>query len=339
MIQLLPLYETRPVRLDYLPTELYIETTNRCNLKCRTCPQHFGMPEDSADLSVEAVERILDQVPAVRRVVLHGIGEPLLNPKLPEVIRSVKARDAYALFNTNGLLLRGRVAAELVNSKLDELRISVDSASPETYKLIRGVDGLERIFSNLEAFSLIKQEAGATTPKVSLWITGMKVNVEELPDLVRRAAHIGVGEVYLQRLVFSDRGFARTEEALFRRAGDRQVDAIAEAVRVAEALGVRLAGSGEVTAENVLSADDEDVSYRECRRPWTLMYVTANGNVLPCCIAPFTSVPYGDIVLGNLFSQTVEEIWNGPRYLEWRRRMVGPNPPEACAGCGKDWSL
>ena len=26
-------------------------------------------------------------------------------------------------------------------------------------------------------------------------------------------------------------------------------------------------------------------TYRDCRRPWTLMYVTANGNVLPCCIA------------------------------------------------------
>ena len=37
------------------PTELYIETTNRCNLACKTCPQYFGMPEDAADLTLETV--------------------------------------------------------------------------------------------------------------------------------------------------------------------------------------------------------------------------------------------------------------------------------------------
>ena len=72
------------------PRELYIETTNRCNLRCRTCPQYFGMPEDSADLTPDGVRRILSQFPAVRRVVLHGIGEPLLNPDLVAIIAAVK---------------------------------------------------------------------------------------------------------------------------------------------------------------------------------------------------------------------------------------------------------
>src|SRR5690349_23701466 len=87
------------------PRELHIETTNRCNLACKTCPQQWGMPEDSADLTLETVNGILDQTPGVQRVVLHGIGEPLLNKELPAIVRAVKARGAYALFNTNGLLL------------------------------------------------------------------------------------------------------------------------------------------------------------------------------------------------------------------------------------------
>jgi radical SAM protein with 4Fe4S-binding SPASM domain len=69
------------------------------------------------------------------------------------------------------------------------------------------------------------------------------------------------------------------------------------------------------------------------------MYVTANGNVLPCCIAPFTGVPYGEIVLGNLFTDVAETIWNGPRYRDWRRRMLSDKPPAACEGCGAGWSL
>ena len=69
------------------------------------------------------------------------------------------------------------------------------------------------------------------------------------------------------------------------------------------------------------------------------MYVTANGNVLPCCIAPFTGVPYEDITLGTAFVQTIEEVWNGPRYREWRQRRRSDRPPAACAGCGSAWSL
>jgi radical SAM protein with 4Fe4S-binding SPASM domain len=339
MLDVIPFTQRRG-SVSLPPIELYLETTNRCNLACRTCPQFFGMAEDPADLSAAHVEQLLDQTPAVRRVVLHGIGEPLLNPELPAIVRAVKSRGAYALFNSNGLLLRGRLMAPLIASGLDELRVSVDSAEPETYKLIRGVDGLGRIFANLERFGALKVRLGATKPAISLWITGMKTNVLELPRLIEKAASIGVAEVYLQRLVYSGRGIAIEDEALFRRAGAEEVAAVQEAGRLARELGVRLRGSGEASrSEELLVDPDADVSYRDCRRPWSLMYVTANGNVLPCCIAPFTSVPYGDIVLGNVFQQSIEEIWNGPRYQDWRRRMLGDEPPEACKGCGAGWSL
>src|SRR5260370_20211443 len=96
----------RGVVVPELPEEIYLETTNRCNLRCRTCPQYFGMPEDDADLTPDGVRRILSQFPTVRRVVLHGIGEPLLNRELPEIIGAAKERGAHVLFNTNGLLLR-----------------------------------------------------------------------------------------------------------------------------------------------------------------------------------------------------------------------------------------
>jgi MoaA/NifB/PqqE/SkfB family radical SAM enzyme len=283
------------------PVELYIETTNRCNLKCHTCPQFFGMSEASADLTLGQVERILDQFPGVRRVVLHGIGEPLLNRDLVAIIGAVKSRGAYVLFNSNGLLLRGPIVDPLVRSGLDELRVSLDSASPETYQQVRGVDGLGRILANLRGLAEAKARLKAQAPIVSLWLTGMKANVGELPALVRTAAELGIGEVYLQRLVYSERGLATEQQALYGRASAAELAAISEAERLAAALGVTLRGSGEATAGGLLPGDGEVSSYRACRRPWTLMYVTANGNVLPCCIAPFTGVRYVVIVLVNMF--------------------------------------
>jgi radical SAM protein with 4Fe4S-binding SPASM domain len=321
-----------------LPEELYLETTNRCNLRCRTCPQYYGMPEESADLTPERVRRILSQFPTVRRVVLHGIGEPLLNRDLVAIIAAVKRRGAHVLFNTNGLLLRPPFVERLVRSGLDELRVSIDSASPETFRLVRGVNGFDRIIRNVRRLTETKSALASSTPAVSLWITGMRMNVIELPALVRIAAEIGVREVYLQRLVYSQRGLALEGQALYGRVGERELEAVRAAERLAGQLGVALRGSGEAVPDKLLEGDAAS-SYRACRRPWSLMYVTANGNVLPCCIAPFTGVDYQSIVLGNIFEQSAEEIWNGPRYRAWRTSMIEGRPPDACANCGAGWSL
>jgi MoaA/NifB/PqqE/SkfB family radical SAM enzyme len=296
------------------------------------------MPEAPGDLGPEQVAAILDRFPAVRRVVLHGIGEPLLNRDLPEIVALVKQRGAYALFNTNGLLLRGGMAERVARSGLDELRVSLDSATPATYRRVRGVDGFQRIIDNLQRFADVKRMLRVETPRVSLWLTGMKSNILELPGLVNTAHAIGVSEVYLQRLVFSGRGLAVQEQALFRRASQAETAAIEFAERLAAELGISLHGSGD-TAAGDLSPLHGAGSYQACRRPWTLMYITAHGNVLPCCISPFTGVPYGEIVLGNIFNESVEEIWNGPRYQAWRRGMTGGSPPAACSGCGEGWSL
>ncbi len=60
------------------PVCLYLEVTNRCNLLCETCPRTFEELEPPADMSWELFTRIVDQVPDVARVVLHGVGEPML---------------------------------------------------------------------------------------------------------------------------------------------------------------------------------------------------------------------------------------------------------------------
>lgn len=328
----------RAAMVPELPEELYLETTNRCNLRCRTCPQYFGMPEEPADLTPERVQCILSQFLTVRRVVLHGVGEPLLNRNLVTIIAAAKQRGAHVLFNTNGLLLRPPSVEPLVLSGLDELRASIDSASPETFRLVRGVNGFDRIIRNVRRLGEAKSALSSSTPVVSLWITGMQMNVIELPALVRIAAEIGVREVYLQRLVYSQRGLALEEQALYGRMEERESDAVRAAERLATELGVTLRGSGEAIPSRLLDASAAN-SCQACRRPWSLMYVTANGNVLPCCIAPFTGVAYKSIVLGNIFEQAAEEIWNGPQYRAWRTSIIEGRPPDACTNCGAGWSL
>ena len=92
------------------PVCLYLEVTNRCNLLCETCPRTFEDLEPPMDMSMALFRKIVDQVPGVKRVVLHGVGEPMLVKHLPDMIRYLKARNTHVLFNTNGTLLAPKKA-------------------------------------------------------------------------------------------------------------------------------------------------------------------------------------------------------------------------------------
>src|SRR4051794_13201367 len=64
---------------------LYLETTNRCNLLCTTCPRTYEQLEPPADMGWELFTSIVDQVPGLARAVLHGVGEPMLVENLPRM--------------------------------------------------------------------------------------------------------------------------------------------------------------------------------------------------------------------------------------------------------------
>ncbi len=59
------------------PVCLYLETTNRGNLLCTTCPRTYEELEPPADMSWQLFCSIVDQIPNLARAVLHGVGEPM----------------------------------------------------------------------------------------------------------------------------------------------------------------------------------------------------------------------------------------------------------------------
>jgi MoaA/NifB/PqqE/SkfB family radical SAM enzyme len=322
------------------PVCLYLETTNRCNLLCDTCPRTFEELEKPADMSWDLFTSIVDQVPNVTRVVLHGVGEPMLVRDLPRMIRYLKDRGIYVLFNTNGTLLNARKRREMIETGLDELRVSLDAAEAKTFLKVRGKDYFNRIVRNVGEFTAYQREIGATTPRVSLWLTGLKETIDQLPEFVRLAARLGVTEVHLQRLVFDEVGYglARADSSLFEATQAEEEALITEARNLAGTLGVTLDASGATEPGLSLKRQDEQ-PWSTCRRPWSLMYFTANGRALPCCIAPFSARGYESYTLGDATQQTLREIWNGADYQDFRESLLGEAPPKPCQNCGLRWSL
>src|SRR5467141_1391631 len=118
----------------------YLETTNRCNLLCTTCPRTYTELEPPADMSWRLFTSIVDQIPDLERAVLHGVGEPMLVKSLPRMVRYLKDRGTYVLFNTNGTVLNEKNGRALIDAGLDELRVSLDAANAKTFLAIRGKD-------------------------------------------------------------------------------------------------------------------------------------------------------------------------------------------------------
>ena len=323
------------------PVCLYLEVTNRCNLLCDTCPRTFEALEPPADMSWELFTRIVNQVPNIARVVLHGVGEPMLVKDLPRMVRYLKDRGTYVLFNTNGTLLRPKKFQDMIDTGLDEMRVSLDAADRESYLRVRGKDFFHRIVRDVGKFTAYQQATGATTPRVSLWLTGTKETIDQLPAFVRLAATVGVKEVHLQRLVFDEAGYgmARAENSLFESTRAEELAAIREAEAIGLELGVTLNASGATEPGISLKRQSESQPWSTCRRPWSLMYFTAHGRALPCCIAPFSLRGYSQYTLGDATQQTLSEIWNSPTYRDFRSSLLSEKPPAPCQNCGLRWSL
>ena len=315
-----------------LPETLQVEVTSACNLRCAMCLVRYRPPVNklAGAMPLAMLRGLLDDLPELRQLTLQGLGEPLLAPDLLPMVRYAKQRGVRVGFNSNATLLNARRAAELVDSGLDWLHVSIDGARATTYEGIRDGASFDTVVGNLAGLAEAKRAAGSATPWIRAVFVAMRRNVAQLPELVALLGRIGVSELRVQNLSHS---FADTDpagayreirqyaedEALW--GGDDEsaaADAFAQARDAASRAGVTL---------RLPSTEPRPDS--RCGWPWEAAYVTSAGVVQPCCMV------MGDdrIALGRLSEQSFPDIWGGPAYREFRRRLAGDDPPDVCRGC------
>ncbi|NYF38518.1 SPASM domain-containing protein [Streptosporangium sandarakinum] len=319
-----------------MPPHLQLEVTSACNLRCRMCLVRYRPPVNKIEgaMSPELFRRILDALPGLRRLTLQGLGEPLLHPHLIPMLTEAKRHGIEAGFNTNATLLTARRSAELVGLGVDWVHVSLDGATAGTYEAIREGGRFDAVADNLRGLWQAKRAAGTRLPWTRVVFVAMRRNLGELPDVVRLLAGWGVDELRVQNLAhtFEDadggyaeiRAFTEAESLWNGEDRSRAAEVFAETETVAAEHGVhlRLPGLEERPARRRPGEPG-------CSWPWEAAYVTSEGVVQPCCMV------MGDdrITLGDLRSQSLEEIWAGEPYREFRRRLTGDDPPEVCRGC------
>jgi radical SAM protein with 4Fe4S-binding SPASM domain len=284
----------RDIRLGR-PFVLMVEPTNLCNLKCPLCPSgNGGLTRPRGIMELDAFRRILDeQADDLLLLMLWNQGEPFINSNLIEMIRLARARNVTTITSTNVHYLKTKEDARaIVESGLDEIILSMDGATPETYVEYRVGGNFERVMEGIRLLTEAKRELNSATPVTHMQFIIMKHNEAEI-DAARQLAR----DLQVDRLSLKTVQVYTEEEA------QRYLPEDESRSRY------QYNGNGLQTKAKVRNS---------CRHIWYSTVVNWNGAVSPCCFDK--DVHYG---LGNaLNGGTFDDVWTGEKYSDFRNAIL-----------------
>jgi len=355
-------------RIQGRPFEaIQIEVTTRCVNRCVMCPRTVLADEwPQMDLLWEAFQRIARAFDLAQHVHLQGWGEPLLHPRIFDMIAAAKGAGCRVGLTTNGMRLDPEVGERLLDLDLDLIAISIAAATRETHESIRVGSDFPLILENVRRFVSLRARRGRKRPKVEFSYLMTKTNMAELPKAVELAASLGVDELYAINL---DYVVTREHEDLKAFGCPELREGFLHIIDDARAIARR---SGITFRPYPL--DPEEVAICESN-PLKILFVACDGWVSPCTylgLSGRTSIPrYFEgraitvprLRFGNVLQQDLMDVWNSPAYrafrqqFERRRLEVGarnllvvigderasdlemPPPPKPCHTCYKLYGL
>jgi radical SAM protein with 4Fe4S-binding SPASM domain len=163
---------TRIMTARDFPAVVGIDSAGGCNLDCTFCGTKHIRQNSPGLMDFELYSRIINELSQHKKLwmlILHNFGEPLLNPRLADMVVLAKKKNVSRVvqFSTNATLLTQKRSNELINAKLDGIVISVDALTREEYTALKGCDLFDEVISNTKGLMKEKQSCGSSVPFVS----------------------------------------------------------------------------------------------------------------------------------------------------------------------------
>ncbi|MHA1149570.1 MAG: radical SAM/SPASM domain-containing protein [Promethearchaeota archaeon] len=112
-----------------------VELSTFCNANCRICPRE-KISRMMGNMTESTIDILYEWLPEDCNLMFCGLGEPLLNPKVIEIIKKIEKKKINIAITTNGLQLTPGRIEQLLNSNIDMIQISVNGFSQDTYDKI-----------------------------------------------------------------------------------------------------------------------------------------------------------------------------------------------------------
>ncbi len=327
------------------PISVTIDITRRCNVQCKICylfsptlekPQYRYVRSMEAGVSAENQPGAINKgnrryedfsftefakiVRELRKqgvclINISGEGEPLLHPRLFDMIACIKSEDLECGIVTNGTCLNKKVADTLVKSGLDYLNISILAADAIRYGEIRSPGNREtfnQIKEMISYLSAYKNTNKIKRPLVSLLSVICSLTYDQITQFVELADRTGADYVHFQFL-----GLHTAVEPLL--LDQSKVASLEKEIIEAQALSRRKGIETNLQSMSLIAGKlvgdmkgcTKEIYYNNpCYMGWVFCRILLDGSILPCCSC-HTS-------LGNIFGNYFNEIWESKSYQDFR---------------------
>lgn len=289
------LYDAIPLPAPYT---IVIEITRLCNFKCYYCIQSTKSEREGAyqksklgpdvmdkELYRKIVRDIMELPVLPKRVLIQGLGEPLLYPDFPDLIRLLRASgyDGRIDFTTNGSLLTHEMTDALVDAGVSRIMISIQGLTKDEYKQVCSYSLDEDVF------------------------------MEQLEYLYnhRKNTHVYI------KIIDAMLKTPEAEQMFYSRFGD-----ICDSIYV-EHLVVNQIQMGDIDGKAVEKEKNifqlPVLPRNVCPIVFYQIQIFLDGTVLAC---PVSDVPPEELAIGNVVKNSLLEIWNGEKRKRLLFRML-----------------
>lgn len=273
------------------PIRARIEVSRVCNLKCHACPMGSNKVKNKKLMSYNDFKKIIKLVNrSVKEISLFNFGEPLLNPHIIKMIKFAKDNGIKIInLHSNGLLLNKELSQGLIESGLDNISVSIDGVSNETYTKYRVGGDLNKLLKNIREFVGIKKDMGVKKPIIEAQLVIMKHNENEIDKFSEICKDIGVDRVVYKTFNADMSGYE-----------DRNTNSKFIPTNI------------KYSRYKTTKAKEIDNCYKldHCMWPWENLVVNANGDIALCC-----NDYNADYKLGNILKD--DNWWD----IENRRKL------------------
>jgi MoaA/NifB/PqqE/SkfB family radical SAM enzyme len=314
------------------PRRLLLEPTTGCNHRCEMCWDHsprLGKPTPSWHMPFDRVRGLMEEMAAMgtEEVWLAGRGEPLVHPRADDILQLIGSLGMRSIITTNAGRLTEELADCLQEWGVQQLSVSIDSGTAETYGRVHHARPEERA----RILGLIRRlSEREDRPRLLASMVLSKLNCAELADFARDAIEAGASGIVVGGM--RPVPFDSTDLALSDGDWARVRDDLGKAEVMAREAGI------EVRTDNIQPAESQRAEawpYADmgCFIGHMFAVIDVHGNVDGCCTCQNK--------LGSLEDASFREIWWGRPYQYYRRALrempnTGLTPPqcECRYGCG-----
>jgi len=307
--------------ISYLPLKMDLEPNSRCNFRCKMCAVSGWKDGKRADdMTFSKFKDLLGQQKGVFEIKIQGMGEPLLNKDIFKMIEFARKKHIWVRLTTNASILHiNENYKKLVDADPNEIQISIDGTTKNTFEKIRIGSNFEQIKKNCK---LINDYCDSKKVlKTRMWTVLQKDNLSEIYIFPRLAKELNFKRWSLS-LNLGDWG----QEEWSKKNKNQSIENLSPIVfsRLYQ-LGqdIELDISCWAISSKYSSANVNTI----CSWPFERAFISSDSRVVPCCMIGNPDV--ADLGEADDF----KSIWSGKPYQVFRKMHLSGNIPNYCKNC------